>query len=98
MSQNHKDVLHGLGLLLVFIFVIVHFFLLVAYGTPFPCEAAARRLVEADYAGLKPKTGAEALGQVAGRSMTENLLFRIKYMQIRQQSKSYCYAIALRIK
>ena len=88
IDYNLKSILKGLAGLLIFAFVIVHIFLLIEYGTPFPCESAAHRLVSAEYGN----------NQSLARAMTENMVLRMKYAQTRQQSIGSCYAVALKMK
>lgn len=84
---------------IVFLFAVVHIFLLLQYGTFLPCEAAAIRAVNAQYASLpRPKSNAEALGQAMGKSLTENMTLKMNHILMSKKSISYCYAIALKIK
>lgn len=87
-DYSPKSILKGLAGFLIFVFVITHVFLLIEYGTPFPCESAAHRLVSAEYGN----------NQSLARAMTENMVLRMKYAQMRQQSISSCYAVALKMK
>lgn len=84
---------------IVFLFVVIHVFLLLQYGTFLPCEAAAWRVVNARYANLpSSKNKAEVFGQAIGKTITENMTFKITYSLMRHKSITYCYAVALNLK
>ena len=93
-SENH---LRRIILVIIGLFFLIHGIIFMQYSTLSPCVAAAKRIVDAKYAASvkPPATNAEAVGQAIGRSMSEGLLFKLTYGEVKQRPVTSCYSIAL---